>query len=108
VARIRRRGAQLVVGALAAAAAIVAHLFPLTLGSAASVSLETVVVAVTSLIAGWAASAVALLFLTAVTFVRAETLGAALLSVGIDIAVAVVCVVGVRSAGMVGARRTSS
>jgi signal transduction histidine kinase/CheY-like chemotaxis protein len=95
VARIRRRRAQLVVGALAAVAVIVAHLFPLTLGSAASVSLVTVVVAVTGLIAGWAGSAVVLLFLTAVTFVRAETLGAALLSAGIDIAVAAVCVVGV-------------
>jgi signal transduction histidine kinase/CheY-like chemotaxis protein len=95
VARIRRRRAQLVVGALAAAAAIVAHLFPLTPGSAASVSLETVVVAVTGLIAGWAGSAVALLFLTAVTFIHAETLGAAYLSAGIDIGVAAVCVVGV-------------
>jgi signal transduction histidine kinase/CheY-like chemotaxis protein len=95
VARIRRRRAQLVVGALAAVAVIVAHLFPLTLGSAASVSLETVIVAVTGLIAGWAGSAVVLLFLTAVTFVHAETLGAAFLSAGIDIAVAAVCVVGV-------------
>ena len=95
MARIRRRRAQLVVGALAAVAVIVAHLFPLTLGSAASVSLETVVVAVTGLIAGWAGSAVVLLFLTAVTFVRAETLGAAFLSAGIDIAAAAVCVVGV-------------
>ncbi|MDB6014831.1 MAG: hypothetical protein JWL65_7081 [Gammaproteobacteria bacterium] len=96
MARIRRRRAQLVVGALAAVAVIVAHLFPLTLGSAASVSLETVIVAVTGLIAGWAGSAVVLLFLTAVTFVHAETLGAAFLSAGIDIAVAAVCVVGVR------------
>ena len=90
-------------GALAAVAGIVAHLCPLTLGSAASVSLETVVVAVTGLIAGWPGSAVALLFLTAVTFVRAETLGAAFLSAGIDIAVAAVCVVGVRMARRVAA-----
>ena len=103
MARIRRRRAQLVVGALAAVAVIVAHLFPLTLGSAASVSLATVVVAVTGLIAGWAGSAVVLLFLTAVTFIHAETLGAAFLSAGIDIAVAAVCVVGVRMARRVAA-----
>jgi signal transduction histidine kinase/CheY-like chemotaxis protein len=90
---------QVVVGALAAAAAIVAHfLFPLTLGSAASVSLETLAVAVTGLIAGWLGSAVALLFLTVITFVRAETLGAAFLSAGINTAIAAVCVVGVRMA----------
>jgi signal transduction histidine kinase/CheY-like chemotaxis protein len=96
VARIRRRRTQLLVGALAAAAAIVAHLLPLTLSSAGSVSLETVIVAVTGLIAGGVGGAVALLFLTAVTFVRSETLGAAFLSTGIDIAVTAVCVVGVR------------
>ena len=84
-------------GLLGAIAAIVAHLFRLTLGSAASVSLETVVVAVTGLIAGWPGSAVALLFLTVVTFATAETLGAALLCAAIDIAVAVVCVVGVQT-----------
>ena len=60
-------------------------------------SIDTVPVIVAA-----AGSAVALLFLTAVTFVRAETLGAALLSAGINIAVAVVCVVGARSSGMVG------
>jgi two-component system, sensor histidine kinase len=98
VARIRRRRFQVVAGVLAALAAIVAHRwFPLTLGSAASVSLEAGVVAVTSLIAGWLGSAVALLFLTVVTFATAETFGAAFLAAGIDIAVAAVCVVGVRA-----------
>ena len=97
MARIRRRHFQVAAGLLGAIAAIVAHLFPLTLGSAASVSLETVVVAVTGLIAGWLGSAVALLFLTVVTFATAETLGAALLCAAIDIAVAVVCVVGVQT-----------
>jgi two-component system, sensor histidine kinase len=95
VARIRRRRFQVAAGVLAAIAAIVAHLFPLT-GSAASVSLETVVVAVTGLIAGWLGSAVALLFLTVVTFATAETLGAALLCAAIDIAAAAVCVAGVQ------------
>jgi signal transduction histidine kinase/CheY-like chemotaxis protein len=97
VARIRRWRFQAVAGVLAAVVAIVARLFPLTLG-AASVSLETVVVAVTGLIAGWPGSAVALLFLTVVTFATAETFGAAFLSTGIDIAVAAVCVVGVQVA----------
>ena len=97
MARIRRRRFQVAAGLLGAIAAIVAHLFRLTLGSAASVSLETVVVAVTGLIAGWPGSAVALLFLTVVTFATAETLGAALLCAAIDIAVAVVCVVGVQT-----------
>jgi signal transduction histidine kinase/HPt (histidine-containing phosphotransfer) domain-containing protein len=97
VARIRRRRFQLVAGVLAAFAASVAHLFPLTLGSAASVSLETVVVAVTGLIAGWPGSAVALLFLTVVTFATGKTLGAAFLCAAIDIAVATVCVVGVHT-----------
>jgi hypothetical protein len=50
-----------VVGVVAAILAGGAHLFPLTLGGAASVSLETAVVAVTGLIAGWLGSAVALL-----------------------------------------------
>jgi two-component system, sensor histidine kinase len=84
-------------GVLAAVAAIVAHLFPLTLGSAASVSAEALVVAVSGLIAGWAGSAVALLFLTVVTFATAETLGAAFLCAAIDIAVAIFCVVGVQT-----------
>jgi two-component system, sensor histidine kinase len=97
VARIRRRRFQVVAGVFAAMAAIVAHRFPLTLGSAASVSLEAVVVAVTSLIAGWLGSAVALLFLTVVTFATAETFGAAFLTAGIDIAVATVCVAGMQA-----------
>ena len=80
---------------LAAALAIVAHLFPLTLGSAASVSLETLVVAVTGLIAGWVGSAVTLLFLTVVTFAGAETLAAPILSSVLNVAVAAVCVLGV-------------
>jgi two-component system, sensor histidine kinase len=97
VARIRRRRFQVAAGVVAAFAAIVAHLFPLTLGSAASVSLESVVIAVTGLIAGWPGSAVALLFLTVVTFATGKTLGAAFLCAAVDIAVAAVCVVGVRT-----------
>jgi signal transduction histidine kinase/CheY-like chemotaxis protein len=97
VVRIRSWRLQVVVGALAAALAIVAHLFPLTLGSAASVSLETVVVAVTGLIAGWVGSAVTLLFLTVVTFASATTLAAPILSAGLNVAVATVCVLGVHT-----------
>jgi signal transduction histidine kinase/CheY-like chemotaxis protein len=95
VARVRSWRLQAVVGVLAAALAIVAHLFPLTLGSAASVSLETVVVAVTGLIAGWVGSAVTLLFLTVVTFAGAETLAAPILSAGLNVVVAAGCVLGV-------------
>ena len=93
--RIRSWRLQAVAGVLAAALAIVAHLFPLTLGSAASVSLETLVVAVTGLIAGWVGSAVTLLFLTVVTFAGAATLAAPILSAGLNVVVAAVCVLGV-------------
>ena len=53
-------------------------------GSAASVSIEAGVVAVTGLIAGWTGSAVALSFLAVVAFATAETLAAAFLSVRLE------------------------
>jgi signal transduction histidine kinase/CheY-like chemotaxis protein len=94
VARIRSWRLQVVAGVLAAALAIVAHLFPLRVG-AESVSAEALIVAVTGLIAGWAGSAVTLLFLTVVTFAGAETLAAPMLSAGLNVAVATLCVLGV-------------
>jgi signal transduction histidine kinase/CheY-like chemotaxis protein len=69
------------------------RLFPLTAGSAASVSVDMAAVAVTGLIAGWLGSTVLLLFLTVVTFATAGTLGAVFLSVGRDVIVATVCVI---------------
>lgn len=80
---------------LASALAIVAHLFPLTLRSPITVSLETVVVAVTGLIAGWVGSSVALLFLTVIAFAGAETFAAPILSAGLNVVVATACVLGV-------------
>ena len=76
------------IGLLAALLPVSMRLFPLTAGSAASVSVEIAAVAVTGLIAGWLGSAVALLFLTAVTFATSGTLAAAFLSVGRDVIVA--------------------
>jgi hypothetical protein len=95
--RIRSRRLQVVVGVLSAAPGSAAHLFPPTLGSAVRVSPEATFVAVTGLIAGWLGSAVALLFLTGVTFAGSATLAASLLSVGLDVIVATVCVLGVRA-----------
>ena len=95
MARIRSWRLQVIAGVLAAAPAIVAHLFPLKFASAGSVSLETVVVAVTSLIAGWVGGAVTLLFLTVVTFAAAETLAAPIKSCGLNVVVAALCVLGV-------------
>ena len=93
----------MVIGVVAAVAVTGVHLLPftggpLTAGSAGSVSVEIGVVAVTGLIAGWLGSAVALLLLTGVTFAKAETLGAALLSVGVDAAVAAVTCLSVQAA----------
>ena len=95
MARIRSWRLQVVAGVLAAVLAIVAHLFPLTHGHAVNVSLETVVVAVTGLIAGWVGSSVALLLLTVVTFAGAETLAAPILGAGLNVVVAAICVMGV-------------
>jgi hypothetical protein len=51
-------------------------MYPLTAGNALSVGIESAIVAVTGLIAGWLGSAVLLLFLTVVKFAKAATLAA--------------------------------
>ncbi len=90
-------------GVAAAALAGVVHLYPLTAGSASSVWAESLIVAVTGLIAGWLGSAVLLLFLTVVTFATCETLAGAFLSAGRNLAIAGFCalviVAGHRMAG---------
>lgn len=68
------------------------HLYPPMAGSALSVTAESAIVAVTGLIAGWAGSAVLLLFLTVVTFATAETLAVAFLAVGRNVVIATFCV----------------
>jgi len=83
---------QAVWGALAAVPAVALHIYPLTAGSALSVGVESAIVAVTGLIAGWLGSAVLLLFLTVVTFAKAETLAAAFLSEGRNVSIALFCV----------------
>jgi signal transduction histidine kinase/CheY-like chemotaxis protein len=91
------------IGILAALLPVSLRLFPLTSGSAASVSVETVAVAVTGLIAGWPASTVLLLFLTVVTFATAGTLAGAFMSVGRDVTLAAACIVVARGArGVIG------
>lgn len=79
-------------GAAAAVLAGVVRLYPLTAGSALSVWAESLIVAVTSLIAGWLGSAVLLLFLTAVTFATSETLAGAFLSAGRNLVIGGFCV----------------
>jgi signal transduction histidine kinase/CheY-like chemotaxis protein len=86
------------VGAIAGILGAAAHLSPLTLGSAPSVSLETVLVAVTGLIAGWVGVTVALLFVTVSLFATAGTLAAPFFLMSLDIAVAVLSVLGIRTA----------
>ena len=85
-------------GAIAGILGAAAHLSPLTLGSAPSVSLETVLVAVTGLIAGWVGVTVALLFVTVSLFATAGTLAAPFFLMSLDIAVAVLSVLGIRTA----------
>ncbi len=82
----------MVIGVLGAMLAGSVHWVPLAAGSALNVALETVPVAVTGLIAGWLGTAVLLLFLTPSTFAAAGTLGVALLSLGRDAAVGILCV----------------
>ena len=77
---------------MAAVPAVALHIYPLTAGSALSVGVESSIVAVTGLIAGWLGSAVLLLFLTVVTFAKAETLAAAFLSESRNVSVALFCV----------------
>ena len=79
-------------GIAGAVLASAVRLYPVTAGSASSVWTESFIVAVTGLIAGWAGSAVLLLFLTVVTLAAGETLGAAFLSAGRDVAIAGFCV----------------
>jgi hypothetical protein len=57
-------------------------MFPLTAGSAPSVWVESAIVAVTGLIAVGLGRAVLLLFLTVVTFAKAQTLAAAFYGCG--------------------------
>jgi two-component system, sensor histidine kinase len=83
---------------MAAVLAIAVDLFPLTAGSALSVSVEITAVTVTGLIAGWLGSAVLLLFLTVVTFAGAGTLAAAFLTVGRDVVIATFCVLVIQAA----------
>jgi len=79
-------------GAAAAVLASAVRLYPHTAGGALSVWAESLIVAVTSLIAGWLGSAVLLLFLTVVTFATSETLAVAFLSAGRNLAIAGFCV----------------
>jgi len=70
------------VGVAAAILASVVSLYPLTAGSALSVWTGSLIVAVTSLIAGWPGGAVLLLFLTVVTLATGATLGGVFLAAG--------------------------
>ena len=85
-------------GAVAGIVGAAAHLSPLTLGGAISVSLEGLLVAVTGLIAGWAGVAVALLFLTVSRFAAAGTLAAPFFSICLDSVIAVLAVLGMSTA----------
>ena len=85
-------------GVIAGIAGAAAHLSPLTLGSAASVSLEAVLVAVTGLIAGWPGVTVTLLFLTVSRFATAGTLAAPFFLICLDCVIAVLAVLGMSTA----------
>ena len=90
-------------GVIAGLAGGAAHLSPLTLGSAASVSVQAVLVAVTGLIAGWVGVTVTLLFLSVSLFATAGTLAAPFFLICLDSVIAVLAVLG---AGM--ARRMAA
>ena len=90
-------------GVLAGLAGAAACLSPLTLGSAASVSLQAVLVAVTGLIAGWVGVTVTLLFLSVSLFATSGTLAAPFFLICLDSVIAVLAVLG---AGM--ARRMAA
>ncbi len=85
-------------GVIAGLAGVAAHLSPLTLGSAASVSLQAMLVAVTGLIAGWLGVTVTLLFLSVSLFATAGTLAAPFFLICLDTVVAVLAVLGSRMA----------
>ena len=75
-----------------------AHLSALTLGSAASVALEALLVAVTGLIAGWPGVTVTLLFLSVSLFATAGTLAAPFFLICLDCVIAVLAVLGMSTA----------
>ena len=79
-------------GIVTGLAGAAAHLSPLTLGSAGSVSLEAVLVAVTGLIAGWVGVTVTLLFLTVCLFTIAGTLAAPFFLICLDTIIAALAV----------------
>ena len=79
-------------GVIAGLVGAAAHLSPLTLESAASVSLDAVLVAVTGLIAGWVGVTVTLLLLTVSLFAAAGTLAAPFFSICLDTVIAVLTV----------------
>ena len=85
-------------GAVAGIVGAAAHLSPLTLGGAISVSLEGLLVAVTGLTAGWVGVTLTLLLLTVSLFATAGTLAAPFFLMSLDIAVAVLSVLGIRTA----------
>jgi len=83
---------------LAGVAGAAAHLSPLTLGSAASVSLDALLVTVTGLIAGWVGVTVTLLFVTVSQFIIAGTLAAPFFLFCLDSVIAVLAVLGASAA----------
>lgn len=85
-------------GVIAGLVGAAAHLSPLMLESAASVSLEALLVAVTGLIAGWVGVTVTLLFLTVSLFFTAGTLAAPFFLICLDSVIAVLTVLGARMA----------
>ena len=84
-------------GVVAGIVGAAAHLSPLTLGGAASVSLEALLVAVTGLIAGWAGVTVTLLFLAVSHFATAGTLAAPFFLICLDCVIAVSAVLGMNA-----------
>ena len=84
-------------GVVAGIVGAAAHLSPLTLGGATSVSLEALLVAVTGLIAGWAGVTVTLLFLAVSHFATAGTLAAPFFLICLDCVIAVSAVLGMNA-----------
>ena len=85
-------------GVVAGIAGAAAHLSPLTLGGAASVSLEALIVAVTGLTAGWVGVTLTLLLLTVSLFATAGTLAAPFFLISLDSVIAVLAVLGMSAA----------
>jgi two-component system, sensor histidine kinase len=82
------------VGVIAGLAGAAAQLSAFTLGSAASVSLQALLVAVTGLIAGWVGVTVTLLLLTVSLFATAGTLAAPFFLICLHTVIAVLAVLG--------------